>query len=103
MVRSPRHRITHRKRQVVLPTMKTGVHGIAGMDWPLNVVLQVHSPARHHPAGAINREHLLPANVPVEVLEHVKLVNWILGNEHRTERKANVRVIQEIVRVASNA
>ena len=103
MVRSPRHRITHGKRQVVLLAMKTMVHGIAGVNRPLNVVLQVHSQARHHRAGATHREHLLPANVPVEVLEHMKLVTWILGNEHGTERKANVRVIQEIVRVPGNA
>src|ERR1700683_3303999 len=83
--------------------MKTAVHGIAGVSRTLNVVLQVHGPSLHDLAGAIDREHLLPPNVPVEVHEHVKLVAWIPGDEHGTERKANVRVIQKVVRMSRNA
>ena len=73
------------------------------MRRPLNVVLQMHGPAGPHRTRAINFEHLFPANVPVEVLEQMKLVSWIPRNEHGAKRKANVRVIQEIVRVPGNA
>jgi hypothetical protein len=101
--RSPRHGKTHRKSQVVFLALKTAIHRIAGVNRPLNVVLQVHISPGHNIAGAIDREHLLPTNVPVEVLEQVKLVAGILRNEHRAEREANVHVIQEVVGMSDNA
>ncbi len=101
-VRSPRYRVTHGKSQVVLLAVKTAVHGIAGVNWTLNVMLQVNSPSRHDLAGAVNREHLLPSDIPVEVLEHVKPVAGVLGNEHGTERKTDIRVIQEVVRMSAS-
>jgi len=54
-------------------------------------------------ASAIEREQLLPANVPIELLEHVKLVGGILGDEHGTECEAIVGMMQEVVWLSGNA